>query len=72
MVLPDRVDPEGEILQGVKRISNCQVRKLQEAGHTTFGAGGWSVAGEKSREHTKTNRYFEQDGGEMLVPFISI
>ena len=47
---PDGVDPEREILQEVKRTSKCQVRKLQEWGHTTFGVldGVWEEGNQES------------------------
>lgn len=64
MVLLDGMDSEREILQGVKRISNCQVRKLQ-GGHTTLGANG--VWEERNQESRQMSQYFELDSGEMLA-----
>lgn len=62
------MDPEREILQEVKRISNCQVRKFQEGGHTTLGANG--VWEERNQESRQMSQYFELDSGEMLVSLI--
>ena len=54
MVLPDKADPE----RGKKNIKVASEKAPRE-GHTTFGAGGWNIGGEKSRQQTKMSRYSE-------------
>lgn len=48
MVLPDEVDPEREILKGIKRISKCKVRKLQET-ETYLVDGAWEEKNQGSK-----------------------
>lgn len=46
-----------EILQGIKRIAKCQVRKLEEGGALPLGLvdGVWA----DERQQTKMSQYFE-------------
>lgn len=54
MILPDEVDPEREILSGVKNISRCQVRNaLRE--RTYYLRGWWMECGRK--EIKKADKY---------------